>query len=237
MIAAMPRAKRPAARLLLRLASERLPLRGVGKRSFLQALDVARGAARRAGEHLAAEGHLDDPDDVFYLTVRRAHRRPAAGREGAGRQAAPAPRRVRAADDPGELEGNPGPGADRRRDADDADEQSLIVEGIGVSAGVAEGPVRVVTDPAFADVEADEILVARTTDPSWCSIMFVSSALVMDIGGQMSHAAVVARELGLPCVVNTRTGTRRLRTGDRVRVDGSAGTVEILERAPELVEA
>ena len=63
--------------------------------------------------------------------------------------------------------------------------------------------------------------------------MFVSSALVMDIGGQMSHAAVVARELGLPCVVNTRTGTRRLRTGDRVRVDGSAGTVEILERAPE----
>jgi pyruvate,water dikinase len=60
--------------------------------------------------------------------------------------------------------------------------------------------------------------------------MFISSALVVDIGGALSHAAVVARELGIPCVVNTRTGTRRLRTGDRLRVDGAKGTVEILER-------
>ena len=61
--------------------------------------------------------------------------------------------------------------------------------------------------------------------------MFVSKALVVDIGSSLSHAAVVARELGLPCVVNTRDGTRLLRTGDRVRVDGTAGTVQILERA------
>jgi phosphoenolpyruvate synthase/pyruvate phosphate dikinase len=81
-------------------------------------------------------------------------------------------------------------------------------------------------------VGSDEILVAPTTDPSWSSIMFVSSALVVDIGSALSHAAVVARELGLPCVVNTREGTRLLRTGDRVRVDGTAGTVEILERSP-----
>ena len=59
----------------------------------------------------------------------------------------------------------------------------------------------------------------------------VSSALVVDLGGALSHAAVVARELNIPCVVNTRDGTRRLTTGDRVRVDGKAGTVEILERA------
>ena len=61
--------------------------------------------------------------------------------------------------------------------------------------------------------------------------MFISSALVVDIGGPLSHAAVVARELGVPCVVNTRDGTERLRTGDRVRVDGGTGTVEILQRA------
>jgi phosphoenolpyruvate-protein kinase (PTS system EI component) len=54
---------------------------------------------------------------------------------------------------------------------------------------------------------------------------------VVDIGGTLSHAAVVARELGIPCVVNTRNGSRALRTGDRVRVDGKAGTVEVLERA------
>jgi phosphoenolpyruvate synthase/pyruvate phosphate dikinase len=75
------------------------------------------------------------------------------------------------------------------------------------------------------------VLVSSTTDPSWSSIMFISSALVVDIGGPLSHAAVVARELGVPCVVNTRDGTERLQTGDRVRVDGGTGTVEILQRA------
>jgi rifampicin phosphotransferase len=103
-----------------------------------------------------------------------------------------------------------------------------LITGIGVSAGRIEGIARVVTDPAFAEVELDEILVAPTTDPSWASIMFISAGLVVDIGGALSHAAVVARELGLPCVVNTRNGTSVIRTGDRLRLNGDAGTVEIL---------
>jgi len=73
--------------------------------------------------------------------------------------------------------------------------------------------------------------VAPFTDPGWASIMFVSSALVVDIGGALSHAAVVARELGVPCVVNTGDGTRTLRTGDRLRVDGHTGKVTVLARA------
>jgi pyruvate,water dikinase len=117
------------------------------------------------------------------------------------------------------------------RSAAPAEQTDEVLTGIGASAGVVEGPVRVVTDPSFADVEPGEVLVAPTTDPSWASIMFVSAALVVDIGSALSHAAVVARELGLPCVVNTRTGTRALRDGDIVRVDGSAGTVEIVKRA------
>jgi pyruvate,water dikinase len=61
--------------------------------------------------------------------------------------------------------------------------------------------------------------------------MFLGAgALVIDIGGAMSHGAIVARELGIPCVINTQTGTSTLRTGDRLRVDGAAGTVEVLER-------
>jgi pyruvate,water dikinase len=104
------------------------------------------------------------------------------------------------------------------------------VQGIGVSGGVVEGPVRVVTDPSFAEVEPDEILVAPVTDPSWSSIMFISAALVVDIGGALSHAAVVARELDIPCVVGTQNGSQALRTGDRVRVDGDAGIVELLAR-------
>ena len=85
-------------------------------------------------------------------------------------------------------------------------------------------------DPADAEIEDGDILVARTTDPSWVSLMFLSSALVVDIGGLMSHAAVVARELGIPCVMNTGTGTSALRTGDIVRVDGSVGTVDVIAR-------
>jgi pyruvate,water dikinase len=88
----------------------------------------------------------------------------------------------------------------------------------------------VVTDPAFDDVEPGEVLVAPATDPSWASIMFLSSALVVDIGGALSHAAIVARELGVPCVVNTVSGTRTIRTGDHVRVDGANGVVTILKR-------
>ncbi|MEA2168662.1 MAG: rifampicin phosphotransferase, partial [Solirubrobacteraceae bacterium] len=85
--------------------------------------------------------------------------------------------------------------------------------------------------PDFEDVEDGEILVAPVTDPSWASIMFCASALVVDLGGMLSHAAVVAREMGIPCVMGTGDGTRRLRTGDIVRVDGTAGTVTVVTPA------
>jgi pyruvate,water dikinase len=86
-------------------------------------------------------------------------------------------------------------------------------------------------DSSFGDFVPGDILVAHTTDPSWASIMFLAKALVVDIGGLLSHAAVVGRELGIPCVMGTGTGTRALRTGDVCRVDGSAGTVHVLKRA------
>src|SRR5690606_22981714 len=110
-------------------------------------------------------------------------------------------------------------------------EHASSVHGIGASGGMVEGIVRIVHDPAFTDIEPDEVLVCVTTDPSWASALFLSSALVVDIGGMLSHAAVVAREVGVPCVIGTGNGTKALRTGDRVRVNGNEGTVEILERA------
>jgi phosphohistidine swiveling domain-containing protein len=228
LLAALPRGQRPATRLLLVLAAARIPLRGVAKRAFLQSLDIARGAARSAGEQLSARGILDDPEDVFYLTGSElAASLPADVKELVAR------RRLRRAEYerlriPSNWTGTPVPVR-----IDPAEIQAVRdlspVTGLGVSAGVVEGRVRVVTDPGFADVEPGDVLVSSTTDPSWSSIMFISSALVVDIGSALSHAAVVARELGVPCVVNTRTGTQQLRTGDRVRVDGGAGTVEILD--------
>jgi pyruvate, water dikinase len=84
--------------------------------------------------------------------------------------------------------------------------------------------------PPDASWDDGDILIAHTTDPSWVSLMFLASGLVVDIGGMMSHAAVVARELGIPCVMNTGRGTNALHTGDMIRIDGAAGTVEILQR-------
>ncbi|MGH9039084.1 MAG: PEP-utilizing enzyme, partial [Acidimicrobiia bacterium] len=111
--------------------------------------------------------------------------------------------------------------------ADDVSE----VTGVAVSPGIVEGRVRVVLDPN-RPLEPGEILVCETTDPSWTSMFLVAAGLVIDIGGALSHGAIVARELGVPCVINTRVGTRTLRTGDLVRVDGTAGRVTILERQP-----
>lgn len=230
-LTALPAARRPAAWALLGIAERQLPLRGVGKRSFLQALDVARGAARGLGEHLVADGELASPEDVFQLTVDELTsittvkpRHLVGQRRRRGEEYA-------ALRLPGSWRGVPEPlvGQQDPREHDPG-EGGVVVTGLGVSAGLVEGTVRVVTDPTFTDVEPGEILVSTTTDPSWASIMFLSSALVVDIGGSLSHAAVVARELGIPCVVNTRNGTTTLRTGDRVRVDGNSGTVEVLAR-------
>jgi pyruvate,water dikinase len=226
-LAAVPASRRTATRLLLQIAARTIPLRGVGKRSYLQCLDVARCAGRRIGALLARDNKLEHPDDSFYLTSNEL-----CGRVPDDASELVALRRERRAeyaalDLPGSWRGTPNPVQREAARAEPAD----VITGIAASAGVAAGRVRVVLDPSFDDVEPDEILVTPTTDPSWASIMFLSAALVVDIGGALSHAAVVARELGIPCVVNTRTGTRRLRTGDRVRVDGSAGTVQIVGRA------
>ena len=227
-LGALPPTKRPWAKLVLKMAAHRVPLRGVAKRSFLEGLDVIRACARRIGTALAADGALEVAEDAFYLTTDELLTLPANARDLVARR-----RERRAAYQrvalPGAWKGLPGPVEIEVSSADAARVER--VTGIGASGGVAEGRARVVTDPSFAEVEPDEILVAATTDPSWASIMYVSSALVMDMGGPISHAAVVARELGIPCVVNTRTGTRDIRTGDRVRVDGGTGTIEILEPA------
>ena len=103
------------------------------------------------------------------------------------------------------------------------------ITGLAVSPGVVEGRARVVLDAATSELEPGEVLVCQTTDPSWASLFLVASALVIDIGGALSHGAIVARELGVPCVINTRLGTHRLRTGDRLRVDGNTGVVTVLE--------
>jgi phosphohistidine swiveling domain-containing protein len=97
--------------------------------------------------------------------------------------------------------------------------------GTPASAGTATGKVRVILDPVGAHLEPGEILVAPSTDPGWTPLFMTAGALVMEMGGVISHGAVVAREYGIPAVVGVPDATTRLRTGQIVTVDGAAGTV------------
>jgi pyruvate,water dikinase len=96
--------------------------------------------------------------------------------------------------------------------------------GIGASPGRVEGTARVLLDP-FGDFEPGDILFAKTVDPGWAPVLSCAGAVVLDMGGLLSHGAVVARELGIPCVVNVKAGTKLARSGSTVTVDGSAGEV------------
>jgi pyruvate,water dikinase len=224
----VPSGKKLYARLVLKLSAHYLPMRGVSKTAFLQGLDVIRSASRRAGELLVESGELDTVEDIFYLTIDeiRSLRVPHGRRVVAERRKLRA--RYEAVEIPDAWKGVPDPQTITN------DQLVETIKGTPASPGTVEGYARVVLNPADAHVEKGEILLAKDTDPGWASLMFLSSALVADIGGIMSHTAVVARELGIPCVVNTKVATRHISTGDLIRIDGAAGTIEVLKRADQL---
>ena len=116
-------------------------------------------------------------------------------------------------------------------------ETESIVNGLPASTGVIEGTARVVVSPEqFDQVTKGEIVVCRMTSPAWVVLFTKIGGLVTDAGGMASHPAVVSREFSIPAVVGTSDATRRIKTGDRVRVNGSTGRVEILANAqPDLV--
>lgn len=231
--------ERARATLLLRLASRYVPLRVIAKAAFQQTFDVARAAARRIGALHAAAGRLEQAEDVFYLTLEELAEPPGDARARVTERRA-LRARYRTLDLPLDFTGMPEPfplepdeaeraHATGEEDGADAGRASGgAVAGLGVSPGIAEGEARVVLEPGGDELLAGEILVCSTTDPSWSAYFLLAAGVVIDVGGPLSHGAIVARELGIPCVINTVDGTRRLRTGDRLRIDGSEGRVEVL---------
>jgi pyruvate,water dikinase len=222
----LPPSRRGHARLTMKLASVFIPAREVGKASFLHALDGARCAARAGGRILAEGGFIDDPDEVFFLTVEEF-----IGAPDASLAETVADRRVN--DErygtlglPPSWTGNPNPAPARREEMDRTDQ----LQGIGIVGGTVVGRARVVHDAAAADLEPGDILVCATTDPSWTPLFMLADALVIDTGGEVSHGAIVARELGVTCVINTVTGTRDIPDGATITVDGATGCVKISAR-------
>ena len=210
---------------------------------------------REIGSVFAEHGFFPEPDDVFYLNIHEVHEALSdLGLAWAG--GAPArgtvywPPRVarrkeilaRLADwtPPPALGTVPevindptvqllwGVTADRLREWAGGG-AGAGVTGYAASPGVAEGVARVVRSVEdIGDVQPGDVLVCPVTAPSWSPVFPKIAAAVSDIGGPMSHAAIVAREYGLPAVVGTGNATAQIRTGDRVRVDGNAGRVTIL---------
>ncbi len=114
--------------------------------------------------------------------------------------------------------------------AEDAGDKSAEIRGFAASSGVAEGPARVVRSvEEISRLQPGDILVCQVTNPTWAPIFQKIAGAVSDIGGSMSHAAIVAREYGLPAVVGTGSATSRIRDGQRIRVDGGRGVVTILQ--------
>ncbi len=221
------------ARALVRFAAHAPTWRETGRATMLRAVDVARAASRIVGRDLADAGVVGDPTDIRFLTIDEIARndrdrwpelvsRRRAHHAVFDRIALPHVWRGRP-----DIEIT-APTAD----GVGTDSWPDVVEGLGVSAGTAEGIVRVVRDLDDADIDEGTILVCRATDPSWASLFPLAEAVVTDVGSAMSHAAIVCRELGLPCVAGTRNGTTVLRDGMRVRVDGTSGRVEIVKDAP-----
>ena len=105
-----------------------------------------------------------------------------------------------------------------------------VLTGLAGSSGVAEGPVFLVLSPEdFARFPKGAVLVARTTNPTWTPLFYSAAAVVTESGGPLSHGAVTAREMQIPAVMSVKDSLTRLQNGQRVRVDGGAGRVELLD--------
>ncbi|NYJ32522.1 pyruvate,water dikinase [Nocardiopsis aegyptia] len=186
-------------------------------------------ALLREADRLVRSGVLREAEDVFFLRFEELEevvrtREADAGlvlerREAFRSHEALTPPRLITSD--GEILN----GRYRREDAPPG-----ALAGLPVSAGAVEGRARVVTEIAQADLEPGDILVTAYTDPSWTPLFVAVAGLVTEVGGLMTHGAVIAREYGLPAVVGVERATRRIPDGARIRVHGTDGYVEILDR-------
>ncbi|MYV98656.1 rifamycin-inactivating phosphotransferase [Streptomyces sp. SID3343] len=214
--------KRTIDRLRTFVGYREYPKYGIVSRYF-----VYKQALLAEAERLVQADVLREREDVFYLTFQEFHDVARSNRvdERLVRERKDAFRTYHALTPPRVLtsDGEALTGAYRR---DDVPAGALI--GLPVSAGTVEGRARVVLDIAEADLDAGDILVTTFTDPSWSPLFVGIAGLVTEVGGLMTHGAVIAREYGLPAVVGVERATRLIRDGQRIRVHGTDGYIELL---------
>ncbi|MFW5925401.1 MAG: PEP/pyruvate-binding domain-containing protein [Myxococcota bacterium] len=223
----LPGAARAAVRHLLALVQRFARLRERLRDNVVKVLGQFRRVALDASRRIEQREPEAGSDAAFFLTLEELHAmlrgelRTVTAIVGQRRRQYLRDRSL--ADPPDTFVGFPPPVPAPAPDV-------RTLHGLGASSGQAEGRARVVTSASGADaLQAGEILVASVADVGWSPLFLVAGAVVTDLGGPLSHAAIVLREYGVPAVVNVKVGTRAIRTGDRLLVDGDAGEVRVLE--------
>lgn len=240
----------PLYRFLLRKAREAMRLREGAKSALVRLVTPARLTALAIGKRLAARQLLERPEEVFYLTGDEIASLLASQWDGRGLRETIAHRQAQRT----EWEGLPAPdvlmgeravvnqraeldltglqrgNAGAERPAADPDG---LLHGVAVSSGEAEGPARLIRHPDEGGrLRRGDVLVAPSTDPAWTPLFLRASAVVMEVGGYLSHGAIVAREYGVPAVVNVAGAMAQFQDGQTLHVDGNKGTVRPLMSTP-----
>jgi pyruvate,water dikinase len=220
----------------LRRMRELAGLRETHKDYLVRLFAVARAEFLAVGRDLVGRGLLDHADDVVWLD--RGELREAVGgadlRERIVERRAEYDRELQRRHVPRILLSD---GTEPEALATSTVAADGALTGTAASAGTVTGIARVVLDPVGAHLEPGEILVVPSTDPGWTPLFLTAGGLVMEMGGSNSHGAVVAREYGIPAVVGVPDATATISTGDRITVDGAAGTVTPATEVPATAAA
>ena len=235
--------RRALARRELRWARRLGPLREDALAAVGLGWPHARRFLRELGSRFVSAGVLENPDDVYFLTAAEV-RDLARVLDASGETAPALPRMTTAVDDRravwrGQGSATP-PGwlprggfwyqlFRRYMPSNESEQTGDTLKGLGASGGRVTGTVRVVTGPGdIVSMRRGEILVAAITTPAYTPFFTMAAAVVTDVGGPLSHSSIVAREYGIPAVLGVGTATARIRTGDRITVDGDKGIVSIV---------
>lgn len=205
------------------LAARQLRDREDRRDKMVRAIWLLRRLLREKGRRMTAAGVLSDPDDVFYLLVDELDIPLPDAAASVARRRAEQDRLITIV---------PPPAFSGRWEAQPTAPESLTagaeLQGLGICGGRVRGRVRVVRPDTIDDLQPGEVLVAEVTDVGYTPAFGYAAAVVTELGGPMSHAAVVAREFGFPCVVDAR-GATRLSTGTLIEVDGATGAIYVLD--------
>ena len=229
--------RRKLFRKLVRWAQDSVPLREEGLADLGLGYPQLRCMLRELGRRLIESGAVEQVDDVFWLFEAEADQAAEAFDKGAAIPSFIAPVEQRKEVWRAEMRATPPPVLPPKSKwmgldlgmfvaAEDAEQTGDTIRGAGTSPGRVTGTARVLHGPEdFDQMQPGDILVARFTTPAWTPLFARAAAIVTDIGGQLSHGSIVAREYGIPAVMGTGVATQRVQSGQTITVDGSTGEV------------